>query len=411
MMRHSYYLFILLLGIMTACQIADSDFGKEKTFLKLYGDKNENFGIRAIPATDGGYILGGSTNESDALIYPTVTKTDQYGNTIWAVDISSSDSLNRLEDMLLAANGEIVLLSTVFKAQGNALRSDYRLVVLDADGNTLWTKDYDVDGTFSTNNVAEGVTQTADGGFAIIGTSQTATNNSDMFVVRTDASGDVVWDKVYGNTGNLNDEGKRIVELADGTFTWFGTEQVSTNRARLRLVQTNALGNILRDFNYTITDPSDGQIVSGDEAIAGDMTAILTGSNAGFYFTGSIDGVFVTVKTDLSGQLRWGVPVEIRRDANQTDLAGGIIASSEGELVLTGQSDVSVQGGDIILLRMSLTGEVIDIKEFGGAGRQFGVSIAQATSGGYIICGTADLDNTNKMQMLLKTDIFGRVSE
>jgi hypothetical protein len=61
----------------------------------------------------------------------------------------------------------------------------------------------------------------ADGGFAVAGyTGSKGAGEADMWVLRLDESGNVVWDQTFG--GAERDSAKSIVALADGGFAVAG---------------------------------------------------------------------------------------------------------------------------------------------------------------------------------------------
>ena len=68
---------------------------------------------------------------------------------------------------------------------------------------------------------ANAVEQLPDGGFLLVGATSalpwTADNEAfDVFVVRTNASGDVLWERAYGGAGN--DIGSSVARMADGSY-------------------------------------------------------------------------------------------------------------------------------------------------------------------------------------------------
>jgi len=187
---------------------------------------------------DGGFILGGVS-----LSVPDGNKTaTNYGlNDIWLVRIDANG--NKLWDRSFGGTDNDELLSLeqtpdggfVFGgfsfsgASGNKTSSnfgtkttDFWLVRTDANGNRLW--DYSFGGR--DNDSLRSLDQTPDGGFICGGAStSTATGNktspffggvADFWVVRTDASGNRIWDQSYGGGG---DDGIwSLQQTADGGF-------------------------------------------------------------------------------------------------------------------------------------------------------------------------------------------------
>jgi hypothetical protein len=67
--------------------------------------------------------------------------------------------------------------------------------------------------------------------------------------------------------------------------------------------------------------------------------------------------------------------------------------------------------GDIYLISLSSGGGINWEQTYGVTGREFAQSVLQTTDGGYAIFGTVDLDNSNQMMMLMKTNQEGNISE
>ena len=90
---------------------------------------------------------------------------------------------------------------------------DIWLVKTNADGDTLWTK------TFGGSDYEEGysVQQTADEGFIITGrTDSFGAGWFDVWLIKTNASGDTLWTKTFGGSGV--DEGRSVQQTTDDGF-------------------------------------------------------------------------------------------------------------------------------------------------------------------------------------------------
>lgn len=116
---------------------------------------------------------------------------------------------------------------------GDAL-TDFWLVRTDEEGEELWSQTYDGnDGDY-----CESVTQTADGGFALAGTSISyGEDESDFWLVRTDEEGEELWSQTYG--GGQYDWCSSVIQTADGGFALAGeTSSFGEGRSDFWLVKT-----------------------------------------------------------------------------------------------------------------------------------------------------------------------------
>jgi hypothetical protein len=381
-----------------------SEFGEGTSFLKYYGNSNSNVGVKVVGLGNDGYILGGYTTITDSTILPDLIRVDLAGNMIWEKVISPDTNNHILKDMIVNTEGDYILLSTVSKEVTSLTsQQDIRITKVNQSGDVEWFKDFGNDVITTKDDVPSAIIQTADGGYALIGTTQTTSTNSDLFIVRTDLQGDKIWDKVYGSSGSFNDEGIDIVEFPNGNLAWFGTRQIGTNRVRLRLVIANSIGNLIDDISYQPTD--NGTEIASTSASAGEILIY----NNQLFMTGGVAGYFVAFSTNLSGSLTWEVTLDNNLSANEFGTA--ISVTEVGNIIIAGRANVNSLSGDIYLASLSVGGGINWQQTYGVAGREFAESVSETTDGGYVVLGTVDLDNSNQMMTLIKTNHEGDISE
>ena len=93
---------------------------------------------------------------------------------------------------------------------------DMWLVRTDADGDSLWSRTFGGE----TWDECYSIIQTADGGYALAGYTQSFGVSSDMWLVRTDADGDSLWSRTFG--GRDNDWCYSIIPTEDGGYVLSG---------------------------------------------------------------------------------------------------------------------------------------------------------------------------------------------
>ena len=136
----------------------------EITWAETYGDWDNDIGRSVQQTSDGGYIFCGWTGS--------------YG----------------------AGNGDIWLVKT------------------DSSGNKLWDKTFG--GT--THEDSDCVIQTSDGGYILVGvTWELGAGGADIWLIKTDGSGNKQWDKTYG--GNDSDYANSVIQVSDGGYLITGT--------------------------------------------------------------------------------------------------------------------------------------------------------------------------------------------
>lgn len=175
-------------------------------YQKFYGGNKGDLAEWLAVSSDSGYVIAGQTNSfGNGGFDGMLIKVNKNGNTVWNKAIGGSNNdvfygIKRTVD-----NGFIVAGQT--KSYGNSA-GDAWLVKTDATGNILWSKKYGNGNAFG--DAAFEVTQLSDGGFAFCGVHQYAGGVSQSLIVRTDNSGNVIWSKLYDQPGS--DEAWGILE-------------------------------------------------------------------------------------------------------------------------------------------------------------------------------------------------------
>ncbi len=245
--------------------------------------------------------------------------------------------------------------------------------------------------------------QTADGGFLLAcatGTKGRTTRNghggSDIWMVRTDSMGVVLWQKNYG--GSRDDRVVTVVQGTGGGFVFAGMTQSADGdiprgkyhgRGDAWVVKIDDTGKILWQqvlggsaldcANSVIVTPDSGYLMTGYTASHdGDLS-----SNAG--------------KTDvwMVKMNKGGKPLWSKTCGGSDDDLGSraINATGGGFLVVchTKSSNPPVTdyhgGGDLWLLRIGADGGLMWQKTLGGSGYDFASAVSPTPDGGYMICG------------------------
>lgn len=139
---------------------------------------------------------------------------------------------------------------------------DFYLIKTDASGNVIWEETYG-DGSVQSANA---LVQTSDGGYALLGTSNSS-GSDDFYLVKTDSSGTLVWEATYGN-GSIQ-QAYSLVQTSDGGYALAGTNN-SSGDYDFYLVKTDSFGNVVWEEIYAVAgsqeanalvQTSDGQML------------------------------------------------------------------------------------------------------------------------------------------------------
>lgn len=221
--------------------VIKTDAAGNKLWDKSFGGTLQNRLTSILTTNDGGYLLGGYSN-SDAGADKTqpnwdttlvssdfwVVKTDASGNKQWDKRFGGTD-YDRLFCMTKTIDGAYVLGGTSAsgktgdKTERTRGSWDYWIVKTDAYGNKLWDKRYGGTGREEDFN---SLIQLSDYGFLLGGTSfsnasgEKSENNlgaEQSWIIRTDQSGEEIWDKTILTNGN--DDNGFIVPIGEGCYT------------------------------------------------------------------------------------------------------------------------------------------------------------------------------------------------
>jgi hypothetical protein len=193
----------------------------------------------AIAADGGALFLGRDVLDLFVKHDAWVVRTDATGAVLWSLGFTSPGAGRYfLFDAAELGDGSWIAVGTAgvfdFPPQ-NAW-----VVRLSAAGAVLWQHEYGG----GIVEAARTVTPTADGGFAVAGTSSSSgAGSDDAWVLKLDAAGTVVWQRTLG--GLDADQAEDIVELRDGSLGIVGSTNSLTSSGHapwiLRLDRDGAL--------------------------------------------------------------------------------------------------------------------------------------------------------------------------
>jgi predicted secreted protein len=163
-----------------------------------------------------------------------------------------------------------------------------------------WNKTYGGTGDDTEMNLV----RTADGGYAITGyTGSFGAGGLDGWLVKTDAAGNMQWNKTYGGTGD--DYGIHVLQTVEGGYAIIGyTTSFGAGGEDVWLVKADAAGNMQWNQTYGGTGAEQGwsliQTSDGGYAMAGYTSSFGAGGQD-----------FYVVKTDEAGAVPEGLTIGV----------------------------------------------------------------------------------------------------
>ncbi len=125
--------------------------------------------------------------------------------------------------------------------------------------DTMWTKTFGGSGSDAGNSVQ----QTSDGGYIVAGTTRSfGAGNADVWLIKTDASGDTLWTKTFG--GSQWDNARSVQQTIDGGYIVTGfTASFGAGEFDVWLIKTDTSGDTLWTKTFGGSGP-DGVLCSSD---------------------------------------------------------------------------------------------------------------------------------------------------
>lgn len=228
----------------------------------------------------------------------------------------------------------------------------------------------------SNNDRGYGVDITDDGGYIVAGITESfGSGYQDVYLLRTDDKGNKLWTKTFG--GLANDYGYDVISTQDGGFLVAGyTESFGLDQANIFLIKTDGSGNLVWSNTYSGTSCCSGQ-GSDDKAFSVKQTL-----DGGYVIGGVKDGWnAIILKINSSGVIEWtsGISTssyiyDIEQAEDSSYYFTGYIYSSGDYDVLFGRAEKDGTIDTVIALGSN-------------SGYDYGRALILTADGGYAISG------------------------
>ena len=315
---------------------------------QIFGGDEDDIGYSVQQNSDGGYIICGVTesfgNGQDVYLI----KIDENGEEMWSQTFGGTEDDQGLSIQQTSDGGYIITGSTY--SFGNGLY-DYDVFLIKTDGSGIeeWSQTFGG----SLNDFSYSVQETSDGGYIITGMTGSFGNGSyDVYLIKTDVSGNEIWSQTFGGTGW--DSGSSVQQTTDGGYIITGN--------------TRSFGNGSRDVYL--------------------------------------------IKTDENGNEQWSQMF----GGTNSDRGYSIQQTTDGGYIICGVSETSQINptpdyDNVYLIKTGNDGNEEWSQTYDGSGGDdWGYSVQQTTDGGYIVCGVSEtLDGTDYVY-LIKTNGQGNVT-
>jgi hypothetical protein len=230
----------------------------------------------------------------------------------------------------------------------------------------------------SADDGAYSVIQTSEGGFAAAGfTASFGAGKMDMYLIKTDVDGKLLWSKNFGGTGD--DCAFCLIQTSDGGFLLSGYTNSGVPQKSAWIVKTDMYGNKMWDT-----------VLPGKSA-----NSVLAASDEGYVLAVESPNAFRIIKTDSIGSIEFDESFPVSSEASTQS----IVQAEDGGYALAGWVSSSKAGGkDSLLIKTDSLGKQQWSQTYPGVGAY---AMVKTSKGGYALTG--------ERALLLITDEFGKV--
>lgn len=336
---------------------------------------------------DKGYILCGSSYNTNLIQQAAVVRTDSLGNIIWVKDFGGI-SIDGALECLVTIDSNILVVG--IKDEVSSTDGKIWIFFLDQNGNLIQSNEIKI---LSGRNQPESLEKCRDGGFIISGLCNTSSfPDLVSFLLKIDSNGNVVWSNTYGQGTNNVHCG---IETLDNGFLLAGEILVGAVDD-IYLVKTDSVGDTIWtktfgtpyiDCAYSIRETTDSNIV-----IASNV-----------YNTHDWD--FYISKVDNQGTLLWSK----RLGDSLENTVKCLQITSDGNFLMAGTTKIPGNSNyQALLIKVDANGDTLWVNDYGDSDPEYGYYIIECDDQGFILTGKKTIFNPPHDAMyLIKVNQYG----
>ncbi|MEM2047926.1 MAG: hypothetical protein QXZ06_08590, partial [Candidatus Jordarchaeales archaeon] len=234
---------------------------------------------------------------------------------------------------------------------------DFWVLKLDKDGDIVWQKAYGGEEDEDARKVAVD----DEGNIVIVGLERFPfSKKSDVWVLKLDKDGDIVWQKACRGKGN--NEANCLAIDGEGNIVVAGsTETFGAGKSDVWVLKLDENGNIVWQKAYGGKNNDEAHGVAVDE----DRNIIVAGST-GSFGAGGLD--FWVLKLDENGNIVW----QKAYGGKNNDEAYSVAVDEDRNIVVAGSTETFGAGkSDVWVLKLNEYGDALWQRTYGGEGDDF----------------------------------------
>ena len=351
-------------------------------WFETYHLGDDAIGYSVIQTSDGGYAVTGELgNDTLGNSVAFLLKTDIDGIGEWYQTYDTTYSVGF--DLAQTSDDGFVISGAI----DNESNEQMRLFKTYANGTLEWSKTYD--GIIGTS-----VVTTSDGGYAVAGSIENYTiNENDVYLVKTDADGNEMWNHTYGRDSETENVYSLIL-TSDGGFAMAGYSYATDYMSSALIIKTD--GNGALEWNQTYNEETESYLYSLIQTSDGGYAAVgLAYSEYSDY-----NSVVTLLRVRSNGTLQW----QQTYTQTGTSMSRAVNQTADGGFTIFGSLIQASTGTERIVayqIKTSSDGTFTSLQTYGTQDREYGYAIAATSDGGYIVAGYAYTELTGRQEAYL----------
>ncbi|MDX1942919.1 MAG: T9SS type A sorting domain-containing protein [Saprospiraceae bacterium] len=270
---------------------------------------------------------------------------------------------------------------------------DVYLIRTDVEGKIIWSQVYD-EGFIEH---AYDVIETEDGGFLIVGDINTIGTQPSVYLLKVNENGKQEWSRQYGNAAT-SQRGEEVVKAVDGGYVIVGrTNETTSGKFDILLIKVTENGNEVWSKTYGGAKDDEGRAI-----VAFQGGYVFTGISDN-NLPGSFDRDIVVYKVNAQGDV-----LKFFRDSTiESEEAYDIIVTKDGGILVAGEK---YDNSDFYLLKLRDTLSTVfakahDVNDFGDKA----FAVVELNDGSFVVTGITEVDDQNLGVLLAKCTPNGEV--
>ena len=273
----------------TLMKLLKTDSTGETQWDRTVGESSGTLAYDLAQTEDGGFVVAGSTATTDSGSDAFLVKVGANGDTEWTSSLGGGYN-DEARSLVLAADGGFALGGFTWSI--GAGLSDFWLLKADSEGNMQWQRSF---GGLP-RDAAHSLVQTADGGFALAGWSESFAGGDRLWVVKTDESGGLQWSSAHraesdeSASGSISAGARAIRQTDEGGFMvagWSGTIRGARDILAVKLAPVGEAQPAPTGASVTLTNTGTASITSA----AVGFDTVFFGQPLRFWYEGRLVGL------------------------------------------------------------------------------------------------------------------------